>query len=74
MKVKKTYNRIKNNSVLFKPVADKLKILEDMACVLSDIVNNVQYIRMNCQIDDAIQNKEYLTLVTPVYENNMSLL
>ena len=45
-----------------------------MSCVLSDIVNNAQYIRMHYPLDDAIRKKGYLTLVTPVYVNHVTLL
>ena len=74
MNVRKRYNRIKNNSVMFKPAAEKLKILEEMSCVLSDIVNNIKYIMMYYPLDDAIRNKGYITLATPVYATHMSLL
>ena len=72
MKVKKRCNKIKEDSLLYQAVVDKLKILENTSCVLSDIVNDEQYIRLYYPLNDAIRNKDYLTLMIPVYANHIS--
>ena len=45
-----------------------------MNCVHGDIISDDEYIRIYYPLDDTINNKGMLTLVTPVYAHNMSKL
>ena len=50
----------------------KLKILEYMSCTVQDVIINEKYFRFYYPLDDAIQNKGYLTIVSHSYVDVIS--
>ena len=74
MKLKKKYQRQMLTSIQTEIITTKINILDDMSASIINLVNDKEYLQMYYPTDFTIRNKGNLTLITPHYVSQLSVL
>ena len=73
-KLRNKYLKVKDHSEIYKVSIGKLVMLDDMSAKITDVLHDERYLRLYYPLDDAIRNKEYLTLCSTCYVHKLSSL
>jgi hypothetical protein len=73
-KMKRKYEKLIRIGAINLVYEGKLNMLDNMIVMVEDIIDDIPYICMYYPVDDALINKGSLTLISPTYVKEFSLL